>query len=436
MPSRVRTPSALFLTIALATQSGCAVSAAVQAASDRDYKALGGALDAEKRSGDLDEAEARDVAEALAEAEIAAAKGKDGEASLRRFSGCASEIEGALSDKSEGEDDLAAAAADMLLSAGLVDEDEYVDFALENDARPAFRALGARGLVDDDQVELRRKLFLDLDERVRTAALRAALSAVAPEDREALLEAARLDPNRDARSAAARALGRIGGADAVRALTDLWMRADGRLRDAIVDAWVSPASFQAGGREELVRAAEAGGEGGLAAAVLLARISGVDEASRAARDVGVARIELAIEKGTREERALAMLMAPAGPAVLAALRKAKDDSDPGIAALALARLAREGEPTEQRTAREGLLALAKKDDPEAARALGELAQLGDHRAVPLLEKHLASTNGFARSYAARALVTLGESVKVARLLADPDASVRADVACAVLRADR
>jgi hypothetical protein len=426
----------LFLFAVLATQSGCAVSAAVQAAQDRDYKALGGALDTEKRAGELDDGESRDVARALAEAEIAAAKGKDGEAELRRFSSCAREVEGALSDKSEGDDDLAAAAADMLLSAGLVDEDEYVDYALDHDARPAFRALGARGLVDDDQVELRRKLFLDLDERVRTGALRAALAAPSADDRAALLEAARLDPRPSARAAAARALGRVGGADGVRALTDLWVRADGRLREAIVDAWLSPSSFEVGGRDELVRACEAGGEGSLAASVLLARVAGVDEASRAARDVGVARIELAIEKGTREERALAMLMAPAGPAVLAALRKAKDDSDPGIAALALARLAREGEPTEQRTARDALLVLAKKDDPEAARALGELAQLGDRRAVPLLEKHLASSNGFARAYAARALVTLGESVKVARLLADPEASVRADVACAVLREGR
>jgi hypothetical protein len=425
--------SALGLALLGGLVTGCGVSPAVQAARDREYTQLSRELASEKTRGELDDGEVRDVAQALADAEISAAKGKDGEATIARYSGCADEVEGALDDRSEADDDVAAAAASVLLSAGLVDEDEYVDFIRDGDPRPAFRALGARGLVDDDDFELRRKLFLDLDERVRANALKAAMSSPSPDDVAALVDAARLDPFPGARGTAARALGRIGGAKAVRALKDLWLHADGRLREAIVDALVSPASFEAGGRDALVRAAEEGGEGGLAAALLLARIAPVDRGAAAAKDVGVARLERAIESGTREERALAMLMAPSSKSVLSALRKAKDDSDPGLAALALARLAREGDLIEQKASRDALLALAKKDDPEAARALGELALLGDERAAALLEKQLADPNAFARAYAGRALVTLGHSVAAAMLLADKEASVRADVACAVLR---
>jgi len=413
--------------------TGCGVSPAVQAAQDRAYDRLAKELAREKQTGELDDGEVRDVAQALADAEIAAAKGVEGEATIARYSSCADQVEDALEDRADRGDDVAAAAGEVLLSSGLVDEDEYVDFIEDEDPRPAFRALGARGLVDDDQFELRRKLFLDLDERVRQNAIKAAMSSSSPDDLAALAEAARLDPYPSARGFAARALGRLGGKRAVRALTDLWLHADGRLREAIVDAWVSPASFEAGGREALVRAAEEGGEGALAAAILLARIAPINDAASAAKDVGVARLEHAIESGTRAERALAMLMSPTSKTVLAALRKSKDDSDPGLAAIALARLAREGELIEQKTSRDALLALAQKDDPEAARALGELAILGDQRAKALLEKQLKDENAFARAFAGRALVTLGHAVASAMLLADKEPSVRADVACAVLR---
>jgi len=118
-----------------------------------------------------------------------------------------------------------------------------------------------------------------------------------------------------------------------------------------------------------------------------------------------------------------------------ALRKAKDDSDPGIQLIALGRLAHEGKPDERKSATSKLLEIAKSDDPEANRAMGELASMKDKRVTPLLDKELGSKNSFARAYAARNLVLMGELQRAARALADLDPYVRASTACEILRAD-
>lgn len=411
---------------------GCSVSPAVQAAREPNYPKLEKAIDAEKKSGELDDGEVEDIAEAIAEGEIARAKGVDGEALLPAFAGCARAVEDALEDRFDKGDDIGAVAASLLLSAGLVDEDEYVDFATESDPRPAYRALGARGLIDEDTFELRRKMFVDLDERVRSNALKAALTAPSASDFDLLVEAARVDPLPAARASAVRAIGRLGGERAVIALKDIWLRADPRLKESIVDGYIAPPTFEVGGREQLVRIAEEGSAGSIPAAVVLARVA-VDEApDRKAREVARQVLLRAIKLGTREDRTFAMIMAPSDKEVLAALREAKDDSDAGVALVALGRLAHEGDEKEQKAARDKLLTIAKSDDPEANRAMGELAGMSDKRVTPLLEKQLTSKSPFARAYAARQLVMLGEYQKAAKALADKDVNVRAGVACAVL----
>jgi len=415
-----------------ATLVGCSVSPAVQAAREPNYPKLDKAIAAEKKSGELHDGEVEDIAEAIAEGEIERAKGPEGEALLPAFGGCAKQVEGALEDRFDKGDDIGAVAASMLLSAGLVDEDEYVDFATENDPRPAYRALGARGLIDEDTFDLRRKMFVDLDERVRSNALKAALSAPSRTDFESLVEAARVDPLPAARTSAVRALGRLGGERAVIALKDIWLKADPRLKESIVDGYISPLTFEVGGREQLVRIAEEGGAGSIASAVVLSRVV-IDEApDRKAREIARQVLLRAIKLGTREDRTFAMIMAPSDKEVLDALREAKSDSDPGVALVALGRLAYEGTEKEKKASRDKLLEIAKSDDPEANRAMGELAGMSDKRVAPLLEKQLASESAFARAYAARQLILLGEYQTAAKALADKDANVRAGVACAVL----
>ncbi|NUP06470.1 MAG: hypothetical protein HOW73_10465 [Polyangiaceae bacterium] len=418
----------------LISMAGCAQSAAVSAAKKPDFNALAREIDASKKAGDLGDGDVEDIAEAVAEGEIQRAKGVEGERMLETFGGCADEVEGALDDRYDAGDDTGAFAANILMNAGVVDIDNYVGFARETDARPAYRALGARGLVDEDDFPLRRKLFVDLDERVRVNALKAAMTAPAKEDFDLLIEAARVDPSRDARAAAAHAIGRIGGDRAVVALKDLWIRADAHLRDAIVDAYMSPGTYEAGGREQLVQAAESGGEGSIDAAVALSRVSLGEEVEKRAHSIAMGVLVRTIKLGTREDRTYAMLMAPMDDEVLAALRAAKDDSDAGVALIALGRLSEDGkDEKEKKAARDKLLTIAKSDDSEANRAMGELAKMGDHRVVGLLEKQLASDNAFARGYAARSLVLLGELPRAARALADKDSYVRASTACAILR---
>jgi HEAT repeat protein len=318
----------------------------------------------------------------------------------------------------------------VLLSTRLVDADEYASFALKNDPRPLWRALGARSLVEDDYVAPRRPLFRDLDERVRLSALEAAVDFSSTNDFDAILEAARLDPLPAARSAAARALGRTKSGGAALALRELWTRADPELREAIADGW--GASFDVGGRESLRWAAEnETGRGAIAAAIELARRA-PDGSDDEAAAVGV--LTRAIKLGTRVERVFAMTSAPATPPILDALRESKSDSDPAVAIAALSRLHRELAGAERKAAADKLLEIAKTDLAEAARAQSELAELGDERVVPLLDKALASQSGPTRALAARAFVALGRAPRAARALSDRDTDVRTEVACAILAA--
>ena len=418
--------------VSLVASSGCATSRAVEAAHARDWARLERALSDEEKSGTLDRSEAREVAKEIAKGEIIAAKGDKGALLVLSLESCASPLEGTLDDRSEKDDDVAAAAAGVMLSAGLVDKDEYARYALKRDPRAAWRALGARSLVLEDHVAARRVFYRDLDERVRLGALRAALDFASPSDFDAVFEAARLDPMPAARSTAARALGRIGGRPAVLALRDLWNRADPPLREAIADGWGAPASFANGGREELRWAAEHEvGEAAIAAAVELVRHSPGGSPDAAA---GLGVLTRAVKLGTRTERVFAIEASPSSPEILSAVRDAKDDSDPGVAIVALSRLVREMAGKERKTASDKLLVIAKSDAQEAPRAQSELAAFGDVRVVPLLAKALASKSGFSRALAARSFVALGQSPKAAKVLADRDADVRTQVACAILAA--
>lgn len=420
------------LVLSLLAVAGCAVSPLVETARKPDYPKLAKDIESARKTDDLSDGDVDDVAEAVAEGEIERAKGREGEQLILVFGACAEQVESSLEDRFDKGDEIGSIAGQLMLSAGVVDVDEYVDFALDEDARPAYKALGARGLLDDDEFELRRKFFLDLDERVRANALKAAMTAPTGDDFDALVEAARLDPFPAARASAVRALGRVGGDRTTIALKDIWLRSDARLKEAIVDAYVATPTYGAGGREQLVKIAEEGGAASMAAAIVLSRLSLEDPADKKANDIALGVIARAIKLGTREDRTFAMLAAPPVDAVMEALREAREDSDPGIALIALGRLAELGTEKEQKESRDKLLEIAKGDDQEKNRAMGELASLEDQRVVVLLEKELNSETPFARAYAARHLVNLGQLKLAAKLLGDPEAYVRTTVACAVL----
>ena len=291
----------------------------------------------------------------------------------------------------------------------------------------AWRAVAARAAVTPKHGLMRRDWMRDPDERVRRGALSASAIAAQRDDVEALLEAARVDPDPLSRSLALRAVGTIGGQRAVLALDDMWARADEIERVGIVDAWAMPAAYRSGGRERLVRVVEtARGIPALSAAEALSRKQGSEA------QLGVAALLRAVLDGTPNERSLAIRMAPLEDVdVVKALEKASKEHDREMKVMALARLTEVAD--KQSAAMKALRELAKKDDDAALQARAALAAAGDRSVIPNLAKQLGSKRAFDRQFAALGLLRLGEWPKVATALADDDPLVRTTVACNVLR---
>src|SRR5690606_13338460 len=179
-------------------------------------------------------------------------------------SACAGEIRSVLEDVATGETDYATPAAMALLDAG---------YSTDGAPGTTAEAVAARQAVGPKAGERRRALFLHGDAAVRRAALGAALEGAAEAtaaDVAALGEAARLDPDPEARRLAIVALGRVGNGAAVVALIDCFASAPEDDRLEIIRAWSRPASFAAGGGEQLEALAQGRGRASVRAALALA----------------------------------------------------------------------------------------------------------------------------------------------------------------------
>jgi hypothetical protein len=421
--------------------SGCASAPGLEAAQSGDWAKLASSLQQVRAEGRPTEHEAAELAEAILSVVVRDAKGVDGERTVRSLAPCAHSLEAELLARSETNDEVAAAVLAVLLSRELIDADDVVDFALDRDPRASFRALGARALVEDEDFALRRELFLDLDEDVRLAALRAAVDAPSRDDLDALVDAIRREPSAAGRVSAARALGRVGGARAVSALVDRAAGADPSLREAIVEAFLQPESFASGGNEALTRLLESGASGAVAVAALLAAppgegasAEGPDQARAALRERAMATLVTAMARGTREDRFRAILTAPASPATLEALRSTRSDQDSSVAALAHARLARIGTTDDRAEAVRALHTLAQSKKPGYLRALAALAALGEARVQPLLDELRTSAEPSLRAQAGVMAVHTGAFASASLALADRDPQVRIAVACSILSA--
>lgn len=427
----------------------CGGSASLRAAEAGRLAGLSAAVAAEVKRGELDADEAVELARAVLRSDVARASGDEGASRIRGLTGCARPIDGALERRAETADEAAAAAAMVRLEAGLSPREDFVRWASEAPGGPraAFRPVGARALSGENDGELRRKLFLDGDQAVRLAALRAAERAASASDTDAVLEAARVDPFPMARTMAVRAAGAIGGERVVLALKDLWVTADPILRQAIADAWGTPASLDAGGRRELSWAADTqGGSPAIAAAYALIRASnrstpiptgpGVEGA------LGV--IERAMKSGVTHERTFAITIAPLSvPPLQKAVIEASNDPDEEVA---LAAVSRRLDTTflqggASRTDRPALIARLLKSATSGEKMRGlvarnALARAGAREVLPLLDKDAISTDAQARKAAGTAFVALGELPRAAVLAVDADARVRDGVACSLLSARR
>jgi HEAT repeat protein len=404
---------------------GCARSGVVDSALHGDLAALKRDVKAAQDRGELDRGTVTELARAIARREVRSASGDAAVERIRDVRVCARPLLDVLEDRAERADDAAAEATLTLFDLGKRDAGDMV--AKYRDASGgAWRAVAARAASGSKYGPLRRKYFVDPDERVRRAALRAAIDKSSKDDLDPLLEAARLDPDSLSRSLATRAVGAVGGDRAVLALRDHWARADEPTRITIVDAWSMPATFNNGGEHELVTVAETkSGPVAISAADALARIHGASQAT------GVAVLIRAVKEGTEAERRLAIQLVPLDDAdARGAVESATKDTDKEVRVMALARLA--GDPKAKKTALDGLRDLAKSDDDIGLQARAALAAAGDRGVKKQLVGLLVAEKARTRTVAAKGLLDLGEYPSAATALADDDPQVRTAVACAVL----
>ncbi len=423
----------------------CGGSASLRAAEAGRFTGLSAVVAGEVKRGELDAGEAVDLARAILRRDVEGAAGDEGAARIRGLAGCARPLDRALEHRAEEEGVAPAAAAMVRLEAGLSPREDFIHWASEAPGGPraAFRAVGARALSGPNDGVLRRKLFLDGDQAVRLAALRAAERAASVGDTDAVLDAARVDPFPMARTQAVRAAGAIGGERVVLALKDVWAVADPTLRQAIADAWGTPASIDAGGRRELSWAAETqGGSPAIAAAYALVRAG--NHATPMPTGPGVAEafgvIERGIKSGVTHERTFAITIAPlSAPALQNAMIEASKDVDEDVALAATIRRldTAAGQGGAFPPDRPALLAklLAAASSGEKMRGLvarNALARLGAREVLPLLDNAASSVDAQSRKAAGTAFVALGELPRAAVLAADADPRVRDGVACSLL----
>jgi hypothetical protein len=406
----------------LAWTAGCASSGAVHAALNSDLAALRQSIQSEQRGQKLDRGRARSIAEAVASREVYAGSGAGAVARVRSLRACTSPVVPALEARAERQDDVAAEATLVLLAARRLSPDALASRYDDADSG-AWRAVAARASVAPERFAKRRRYYVDPDQRVRRAALEAAVEAPAALDEPALLEAARLDPDAMCRSLATRAVGAIGDEHGVRALLDLWERADEDDRLNIVEALGDRRALKAGGRSELTRIAES--EHGVPAVAARGLLLRVDPSTAATMTNLLARD---IAEGSADEQELALQTAPLADPVLKSLHDAAKDADPTVRIAALERLLEV--PAERNQAFADLRALAQSDATGAARAA--LARARDPSVRSELVKGLMAPSSQDRENAGLSLITLGDYAHAATLLADDDANVRVAIACRML----
>jgi HEAT repeat protein len=380
-----------------------------------------------QRSGDLGRGRVSELARAVLRRELMAAQGADVALRVSEVDDCVDAAESSLSERAKGDDEAAAEARLLLVARGK--QGAKISAQAAADPRPELRAVSARAATEPDVRALRVQLMLDGDQRVRRAALSAARDAQDGADIDALLEAARQDPDPEVRERAVLALGEIGGARSVLGLSDRWQRADDDLRLSIVLAWSYPASFSAGGQDELVRAAELSqGLPALAAANALA------EHKAGPPGLADGLLLRAIKDGSVEERRFVLRTVPWSlPGVPEAVLAASGSAPDAVRVVALARrLDAEGSKPETLTP---LRELARSRSVSIAlQARAALAVAGDASMKPLLEDDLKAPRAGQRRIAAYALIRLGDFSGAASALADDSPSVRTRVACRVLAA--
>ena len=418
------------LGLLLVALAGCGPKPPARTALRGNLAELKRDIQSAQQAGKLDHDAVVDLAQAVSERELASAEGSTAALRVRSLRPCARPLNTAIKQRAAADDDVAAELTLILLEMRVAEPTALLNRHWRSPSG-AWRAVAARAAQRPIDTDMRRSFFVDPDERVRRAAFSAAREAHDAGDLEALLEAARVDPDPQSQSLAIRAVGAVGGERAVLALKDLWARADDGARIAIVDAWTEPASFATGGARELVLAAESGaGLAAVSASYALARSRGADAA------VANARLQRNILDGSDDEKRLALSVAPMNAETELAIAKAAKEASPELRVVALTRLAGiEARRTDALRALREIAKLKVNSESELraqADARSALANAGDRSVLPTLVGQVRDRELATRSRAARGLLSLGDYGNAATALADDDANLRSEVACSVL----
>lgn len=396
--------------------AACA-SPAVKQARSSDWAALRTILD----DSELSAGRVRRVAAEVLRSEVKVAEDLPDRGFIPSLRGCSGSLQRALRTRMKRHDGTGAEAAMLLVETGRL-PGSLNRFAKDPDG--AWRALYVRANVLD--ASTRRLSFIDPDERVRAAALGAAGEARDPDDIEALLEVARLDPVPLLQSRAVFVLGHIAGRDVLQKLKDLYTSSEEPQRLALIDAY-GTGLYADGGREQLQR--------------ILIREPGltrVSAAGRLARDPdpevqspAVTALVRSIQAGSEDERRLALRTVPLHPeSARDALLEATEDDNREVTVIAWARLL--SHDVTRAAAEAQLLEWAKGDDALAHEALAALSAAGVTQAGARLAQLLTHPEPTTRIVSGKGLLRLGEFSSAAALLADEDAQVRRRVACAIV----
>lgn len=404
---------------ALLCSTACSSLPGRGSAQSADFDALRKTLAKER----LRPSQVRRLAREVLAAEIVRAKDREDRDFISGLSACSAPLSNALGKRARKHDGVGAEAALLLLEDGHL-RDATKRF--QDEADGAWRALAARAATRDDS--LRRAYFTDDDERVRRAALLAALEAKEEGDIKELLEVARLDPDPLSRNRAYQVLGLVGGKEVVLALRDRFDTANEELRLAIVDAFAQPGMYEKGGRHQLTRLlSHDSGFHALHAASVLSR-----DSDETIRNRGINRLLSFTKEGTTEERRMAARMLPRGKkGTTMRLLELTKSEDREVAVIAWARLL--GDPEQREKAQATLLSLAKEETSVGIQARSALSVTGDERILPFMKKQMQAKAPESRRVAGAALVRLGAYTELAPLLADEDPGVRHQVACQVLQ---
>ena len=431
---------------------GCGGDPALRAARNGDLVAMGHALDEQASAGKLDAAEARAVSKELLQHDLARYSGDEGVRRVGALTSCAPQLRDSLRTLAEGSDDLAAAAARLLVDSNAVAVDAFAD-SHRDDASPAWRAVATRGLVDGSEAALRAVRARDDDQGVRRAAIDAASECGCAGDFPLLLDAARHDPVAIVRIDAIRGLSSISDrldGDGVRAelvdrLADLWKGGEESVRGAVARALTAPSLVEAGGRGQLESIASSDeGHAGVEAAAALMSIGGGDGEQRLAHlaligDAGVRSHALRLLDPMRASHLETLHRAMAKPKQGgdddALAREIAAESIASLPEERAAKLAKVDGVDVRQEAIAALRELLSRTDRIGTEAALALARLGDDSVHARLVAELA-TKSPMRPRIAAALLRLGHPEDLRGALADGDVDARDGVACAVLGAPR